>query len=456
MNPYAKYKNLEQVLTAVGGPVKLLRSSPIGPYVFPVVPPEFTNWREEQRAWKEACALLNLSYHMTDLYIKGPDCKALLSKVGLTKLGAFPVNRGKQLIASSHDGYMIGDGICFHLEEDLYRVVGPPVISDWVQFHAETGGFNVEVDRDETVAFRPGAPRIYIYQIQGPLALQLMKEVTKGTLPEIGFFHIGEFTIEGKRVRALRHGMAGEPGFEMFGPWEDAEVIMSALERTGEQYGMKKIGALAYPTTTLESGWMPLPVPAVYHSEEMKAFREWCTPNHIEVLGSVGGSFYSDNITDYYMDPVELGHAQFIDFNRDFIGRDALVEKVANQKRKKVTLVWNQDDMMDVVRTSMFPDGTPSKFMNMPLSVYSTFQCDSILKNGKQAGLCQYSGYSVNAQAFLSLSVVDLEYAEPGTEVTILWGEENSWRPTVEKNKAREVRATVAPAPYFQKTIKKD
>jgi len=82
------------------------------------------------------------------------------------------------VIAASHDGYLLGDGIVFHLEQDYFRIVGPPVISDWVEFHARTGNFDVEVDRDETVTFRPGDPRIYIYQVQGPCALDMMREVT--------------------------------------------------------------------------------------------------------------------------------------------------------------------------------------------------------------------------------------------------------------------------------------
>ena len=44
-------KNLEDVLHGAGGPVKLLRNSQTGPYIYPVVPAEFTNWRREQRAW---------------------------------------------------------------------------------------------------------------------------------------------------------------------------------------------------------------------------------------------------------------------------------------------------------------------------------------------------------------------------------------------------------------------
>jgi vanillate/3-O-methylgallate O-demethylase len=381
---------------------------------------------------------------------------ALLTKVGLNKFGTFPINRGKQIIAASHDGFMIGDGICFHTSDDVYRVVGPPMISDWVQFNAETGGYKVEVERDETITFRGGEPKIYIYQIQGPHALKLMTDATDGTLPNIGFFHIGEFEIKGKPVRALRHGMAGEPGFELFGPWKDAQIVKSALEAAGEKYGLRKIGALAYPTTAIESGWMPLPCPAIYHSEDMKPYREWMTPMHLEVLGSLGGSLKSDNIVDYYMDPVEVGYGPLIDFGHDFIGRDALAEKIKNPKRKKVTLVWNENDVAEVMQSSLFGKKARAKFMSLPLAVYATFQYDEVLKGGRRAGISQYVGYSANAESVLSLSLVDMEHSEPGTEVTVRWGEPNSRRPTVEANEVREVRAKVATAPYFQKTIKKD
>ena len=45
-----KHKNLEEALKAAGNTVKMLRNSQIGAYVYPVVAPEFTNWRDEQRA----------------------------------------------------------------------------------------------------------------------------------------------------------------------------------------------------------------------------------------------------------------------------------------------------------------------------------------------------------------------------------------------------------------------
>src|SRR3546814_5466109 len=59
-------------------------------------------------------------------------------------------------------------------------------------------------------------------------------------------------------VRALRHGMAGTPGFEMFGPWADGEAVMDALMEAGAKYDIRKVGSLAYPTSAIESGWMQI------------------------------------------------------------------------------------------------------------------------------------------------------------------------------------------------------
>ena len=51
------HANFEAVLQAAGNPVKMLRNSQIGAYVYPVVPSEYGNWRDEQRAWRESAVL---------------------------------------------------------------------------------------------------------------------------------------------------------------------------------------------------------------------------------------------------------------------------------------------------------------------------------------------------------------------------------------------------------------
>ena len=45
-------QSLSTVMAAAGNPVTMLRNSKAGMYVYPVVAPEFQNWRNEQVAWR--------------------------------------------------------------------------------------------------------------------------------------------------------------------------------------------------------------------------------------------------------------------------------------------------------------------------------------------------------------------------------------------------------------------
>ena len=106
------------MLQASASPAELLRNSQIGPYAFPVVRHEFTNWRDEQRAWRETCALFDQSHHMTDLYVEGPDALKVFSDLAVNSFKNFRVNQAKQFVACNPDGYVIGDAILFYLDEN--------------------------------------------------------------------------------------------------------------------------------------------------------------------------------------------------------------------------------------------------------------------------------------------------------------------------------------------------
>src|SRR5258707_11637309 len=126
----------------------MLRNSQAGPYVYPI-PAEFSNWRDEQRAWRETVALMDQSFHMTDLYVEGPDVRRLLSDLAVNSFANFGRDKAKQFVVCNHDGYLIGDMILFGLEESRVNIVGRPTVANWVQFHAQTGGYDVVVDRAE-------------------------------------------------------------------------------------------------------------------------------------------------------------------------------------------------------------------------------------------------------------------------------------------------------------------
>jgi vanillate/3-O-methylgallate O-demethylase len=443
-------RSLEDLLNEVGDPVTLTRNSQIGPYVYPTVPAEFSNWREEQVAWRETCALFDQSHHMTDLTIEGPDVIELLSHLGVNTFANFVPGKAKQFVTCNYDGYVIGDAILFYLDEHRVRLVGRPSAHNWVQYHAETGSYDVKLDRDERSAANPkGRREFYRFQVQGPTALEVLQKATGGPLPEIKFFNLGELKIAGHDVHALHHGMSGTTGLELFGPWEHGEDVRAALIEAGSDYGLRQVGARVYATNTLESGWIPCPMPAVFTGERMKPYREWLPATWYEGTGSLGGSYYSDDISDYYRTPHDLGYGHFVKFDHDFIGREAL-EQMGEPRWRKVTLAWNGEDVTRAMST-MFEKGDPVKYIDLPLSNYATWPYDRVMGPDGMVGVSTFSGYSYNERSMLSLAMLDVD-VEIGTEVILVWGEEDggSAKPVVERHTQAEIRAVVSPCPYSE------
>ena len=281
--------------------------------------------------------------------------------------------------------------------------------------------------------------------------LKVMEKVTGKPVPDVKFFNMSAFTIAGKHVRALRHGMVGQPGFELFGPWDDAEAVKAAIVEAGQEFGLRQSGSRTYSSNTLESGWIPSPLPAVYSGDQMKPYRQWLPANGYEASASLGGSFYSSNIQDYYLTPYDLGYGPVVKFDHDFVGREALEKIAPKPRRRKVTLVLDGEDVTRCIGT-MFQKGNRTKYFDFPSSVYSTLPYDKVVKDGKVIGVSTWCGYSANEGAMLTLAMVDAEHAEPGTPVTFVWGEEGggSTKPTVERHVQTEIRATVAPVPYSE------
>ncbi|MET8004437.1 syringate O-demethylase [Nonomuraea glycinis] len=429
------------------------RNLPAGPNAYPGVPPEYTNWRDEQQAWQNTCVLFNQSYHMVELLVEGPDALKLLSYLGVNSFAKFPVDTAKQFVPVTPEGYVIGDVILFHLAENSFNLVGRIPAINWVRFHAETGGYDVETTLDERSAARPDPfnRRNYRYQIQGPNASKVIEKVTGASAPELKFFRMTTMEIAGRTVRALRHGMAGQPGYELFGPWAEGEAVHEALVKAGEEFGMRLVGGRAYSSNTLESGWIPSPLPAIYTGESLKAYRQWLPSNGYEANASIGGSFVSDDIEDYYLTPWDLGYGNFVKFDHEFIGREALEAKAAGPHRKKVTLALDNADFLKVVE-SQIERGSNAKWVEYPSAVYSMHPYDLVKAHGEPAGISTWIGYSSNERKMLTLAMLDVEHAEPGAQVSLVWGEPDggSKKLTVEPHTQVEIGATVSPVPYTE------
>lgn len=451
----ATSESMEDRLRAVGNPAHLFRNRPFFRAPFPF-PSEYTGWADEQRAWRDTVTIFDQSNIMTDVYFRGPDVKRLFSDFGVNSFTTFGRGRAKQYVACNPDGRVIGDGVLFGLEDDLYNLTGNADghVSKWLMYQIEQGGYDVMATVD------PASPlltdrRVFRYQLNGPLTSALVEKATGAAVPRVRFFQIGELTIAGHSVLALNHTMAGVPGeeltgLEIFGPSEHGPAVLEALLSAGEELGVRRGGSRAYPTAAAESGWIARPVAAIYSGDAMRAYREWLPATDLQAHPSMQGSFVSEDVSDYYVTPWALGYGRLIKNDHDFVGREALERLAEQPQRHKVWLRWNPDDVSRVMHDALFgPEDQRPRLIEVPMA-YRNYHYDAVIDAaGENVGLSMYVVYTVNIGGFVSLAMLDEHEAVEGRELTVVWGQADGGdsNPYTVRHAQTTVRVTVSTRP---------
>lgn len=428
--------NLQEAIDRAGSPIQMLWKPGAPAWTVPVVAPEFAGWAAEQEAWRSGVALFDLSFHMSDTFLEGADATRLLSAVSANNYEKFSIGQAKQFVPVAYDGNIITDGILLRTATDAYTLTGPPASQNWVKYHAQAGGYDVTFSTDPDSSVRKDAdPKLFRFQVQGPLALEVIERALGGPAPEVRFFHSAQVVIGGRVVRALRHGMAGQAGFEFIGDFADYGAVKDALLAAGEPSGLVQVGGKAYFTNGVESGWIPTPTPAIYTDPRLAGYRASLGEFSYEGKKPLSGSFYSDDIEDYYISPWELGYGRSLNFAHEFIGREALLAAKDEVRRTKVTLEFDRDDVRSVL-------GEDLDYLNS----YGRFRIE---RGGALVGMTFWTSNIGPVGTVLALSLVEHAAAEPGTQVEVVWGEHPGHGTASDADLGfPRIRATVRPSPY--------
>lgn len=395
--------------------------------------PEYTDWIDESMSWKQTCSIGDWSF-LWERRFKGRDAMRLLSDTSINSLAKFDLKQAKHIVHCDDDGKIIAEGIATRLAEDEFVLFGRGTF--WVDYVRRQGDYDVTSTSVDSFNF----------QVAGPNALAVVEKAAGMRLREVKFMHSADVVIAGHRIMALRQGMSGEPGFELQGRAEHARDVYEAIVEAGQEFGLRKLGGRAVFVNHLEACFPTIIVdymPAIFGAQ-MDDFRA-------EFLGSMpaasatfylAGSFEAEDISAWYRSPVELGWGKSIKFDHDFKGRDALEAELAAPRRQIRTLVWNPDDVVQVYASLFRKDALPFHFMEMPRDQRGFMYADKVMAGDRSVGVATSRGYSYYFREMISLAVIDVDQAEIGNELSVVWGNPGERQITI--------RATVAPAPYKQ------
>lgn len=392
--------------------------------------PQFTNWVDEELSWKNTCYIGDWSNMLSAIRYTGPDVLKLFADCSVNSMENFAIGQSKHIIHCNPDGKLIEEGV-------LTRTGDQELIcysTFWADHVRRTGDYDVEMEIIDEVE----------YHLQGPNSLLVLEKLLGREFRDLKFMRNETVTIAGVETRILRQGMSGEVGFELQAPTEDGRKVWDAVVEAGQEYGIREMGGRVGMLNHLQAGYPTLVLdymPGIFNDfgaayrEEMKE----ANASFEDYFWAVAGSFEADDISAYYRSPVEFGWGNRINFDHKFTGDEALRAELADPKRTICTLRWNAEDVIDVY-ASFFREGDLPDYMEMPQDPRGYVYSDKVLKDGVLIGATSSRGYSAHFREMISHAVVDIEQAQPGNEVTVIWGAPGSPQ--------REIRAITAPTPY--------
>ena len=427
--------------------MEFLSCIPYDPTVFSyvnwgqLVPYTYTNWREETLSWKESCYISTFLSNFGTVRVSGPDFLKLLSKISINGFEKFPVGSAKHMVWTTEKGNVLEHGLIMRTGEDEATSY---IIPFYMMYQAEKLGLNVTLEPCEP------EQRAWTFQLAGPKSLQIVEETIEEDIHDLRFMHFVNKKSEGYDVRVIRMGMGGSLSYEIQGNSDEAGLAVYAkIMQVGEKYGIKRLGVNQYMSNHTENGFPqnglhfpPAALDDPGYIEYMKAIEYY-----MDDAGAVANGSWSDDIHDYYRNPIELGWGFMIDWNHDFIGKEALEQIRDNGPREMVTLEWNHEDMIKVFASFFEKGEAPYEEMPFPQDFgrmgagENIYLQNKVLKDGKVVGVSMWRTYTLYYRETISLCCIDAELAKEGTEVTLVWGDNGK--------RQCEIRAKVARYPYL-------
>jgi glycine cleavage system aminomethyltransferase T len=234
-----------------------------------------------EQYWKLRRGVILFDVPEKPLSIRGAGAVALLERVFCRTIENLPLWRARYAIACTPQGGILMDGVLIRMAEDhFWYVQADGEFESWL--HAHSDGLDVEISDPES----------RVLQIQGPLALEVLKAATAGQVPEnFGYFHAGKFDFGGQQLLVTRTGWTGEMGFEVYSEaTTDHGALWDHLMAAGEAYDLTFSAAESMGIRRIEAGILD----------------------------------YGTDM-DQSMTPYEAGIGVFVDLDKpDFVGRKAL------------------------------------------------------------------------------------------------------------------------------------
>lgn len=407
------------------------------------MPMEYSGARSELLACRTTAWLGVALTNVSPIYdVSGPDAAKFLNHYCVNRdFGAMEPGSSKHALMCNQRGNMIADGVCMYKGNGVYRTYW---LAPVMQYYLERSGMDV------TGTYRNDE---YFFQIDGPKSLEILEEATQTDLHDIKFAKNKKTTICGTDIVIHRLGMSGCLAYEVHGAPEDGEIAYARIREVLEKHGGKPLGFRHYVITNHTPAGYPNQFQHftydLYSTDpDLAAWAKTNCPPQIGI-GSAG-----EDQEAYHVKPYDIGWGYLINYNHDFVGKEALAEYKTQRPKTMVTLEWNADDIAAVYKAQFM--GKDAVNYDPIEAYHDTYNAGSlglvrgsiVLAGEKNIGIATGRCCDFYHHTMISLASIDKEYAQEGTELTLIWGDKG-YVPA-------KIRAKVAPFPYYNEEYRNE
>lgn len=265
------------------------KMSPFAGFIMPI---QYAGIVQEHLAVRQHVGMFDVS-HMGEIFVEGPDAEAFVNHIFTNEIRGFEPGKVLYGMMCYPDGGTVDDLLVYReFEKDHFLLVvnAANIDKDFDWIKEQVKGFNCTV-RNESPVWGQIA-------VQGPEAEKTVMEVLGyKEAAELGFYTFCDVLYNGKRLILSRTGYTGEDGFELYTTIENTVEIWDRLLKAGVQ----PCGLGCRDTLRFEAG-LPL---------------------------------YGDELSPE-ISPVMAGLGMFCKYEKDFIGKEALLDQKAGNLEKKL------------------------------------------------------------------------------------------------------------------------
>ena len=258
--------------------------------------------RKEHMAVRENVGWYLWTHQLVE--VKGEDTAAFLDKLFTKPIANLKVGKERYTTMLDENAEIIDDVVVFRLEEQRYWVstLFATYLLTWMGAHK--GEYKVE--------FENVTSQYHMYAVQGPKSRDMVNALVKNNVDDLKFFSFVDNEVDGIPVMINRAGFTGEKlGYEVYVAADQAEVMEQKLKAAGEPLGAVEVTEFQVMAWTLptETGF--------YYMRDLR-----------------------------HTNPFEVGLEKGIDWEKDFIGKEALLKvKEEGAAREMVGFTVDEADI---------------------------------------------------------------------------------------------------------------